>query len=206
MLWIDHVIFGVRDLEAAGRRLLDDQGLGSIPGGRHPGWGTGNRIVPLGANYVEMIAVVDQREATATLVGRNVLEGVADGDRLIGWCVGTADVDGVAARLGLDVNAGSRVRPDGAVVRWRTAGQEQAFARRFLPFFITWDVPPELHPGRGVAEHRAAPNGISWVEVSGSESELDEWLGGEELPVRVVEGPPDLIAVGIATATGEVVL
>jgi hypothetical protein len=206
MLWIDHVIFGVRDLDVAGSRLLERHGLGSVPGGRHPGWGTGNRIVPLGPSYVELLAAVDKREAKKSLLGRSLLERVADGDRLMGWCAATSDIDAVAARLGLEVTAGSRVRPDGEVVRWRSAGLERAMQQRALPFFITWEGPPDLHPGRATAQHRTTTSGISWVEVSGDTSELREWLGGDWLPVRIVEGPPDIRAVGIASKEGEVVL
>jgi hypothetical protein len=38
-------------------------GLASIEGGRHPGWGTANRIIPLGDAYIELVTVVDDEEA-----------------------------------------------------------------------------------------------------------------------------------------------
>ena len=47
-VWIDHVIYAVDDLDTAGAALFDREGLASVPGGRHEGWGTANRIVPLG--------------------------------------------------------------------------------------------------------------------------------------------------------------
>ena len=37
---IDHVIIGARDIEAVADRLWERHGLASLPGGRHPGWGT----------------------------------------------------------------------------------------------------------------------------------------------------------------------
>lgn len=55
MLVIDHVVLGVQDLDVAGERLLSNHGLASVPGGRHSRWGTGNRIVPLGADHLESI-------------------------------------------------------------------------------------------------------------------------------------------------------
>ena len=66
----------------AGRRMLERHGLGSVPGGRHHGWGTANSIVPLGPAYVELVAVVDEAEAQASDVGRRVAAGVTGGDRL----------------------------------------------------------------------------------------------------------------------------
>lgn len=47
---IDHVIYAVGDLEADAARFRDELGLESVVGGRHPGWGTANRIVPLGSS------------------------------------------------------------------------------------------------------------------------------------------------------------
>ncbi len=204
MLLIDHVVLGVRDLEDAGRRMLERHGLGSVPGGRHHGWGTANSIVPLGPAYVELVAVVDEAEAQASDFGRRVAAGVTGGDRLLTWCVATPDIETVAGRLGLEVTAGSRVRPDGTTLRWRSAGSDVALHRRFLPFFISWEVPDDLHPGRASAKHGTAPLGISWIEVSGSRAELEDWLGRERLPVRVSDGAEDIVAAVIATDAGDV--
>lgn len=203
---IDHVIYGVRDLEAAASRMKEEFGLGSVPGGRHPGWGTGNRIVPLGPDYIELLGVVDPSEAEQSEMGRLILAGVAEGDRSLAWCVATDDIEAVAARLDLSVTEGSRERPDGTVLRWRSAGAERAFTEPSLPFFIAWGVPAEQHPGRAVADHVARPRGIEWLEIGGDALRLNEWLQGSALPVRVVGGPPGVLAVGIAAEPDEVVL
>jgi len=203
---IDHVVYGVQDLEAAASTVRADYGLGSVPGGRHPGRGTGNWIVPLGPNYIELLAAVDKTEAEKDEFGRSLLAAVADGDRLLGWCVSTEDVDAVAARLDLSVAAGSRERPDGTVLRWRSAGLDRALAEPSLPFFITWDIPENLHPGRAEADHEFSPRGIAWLEIGGDALRLNEWLEGSELPIRVVGGPPGVLAVGIAAEPEEIVL
>lgn len=202
---IDHVVVGVADLEQAAKRFEAEFGLASVPGGRHPGWGTGNRIVPLGEGYLELVGVVDQEEAERSSFGRAVLTLVGEGDRLLLWCVATDDLEAVAARLDLTVAHGSRVLPDGTEVRWRSAGLEGPVADRSLPFFIHWEVPTELHPGRMPARHRADPVGIAWVEVGGPEEPLRDWLGEAlaELPVRVTGEPPGVRAVGVALASGE---
>lgn len=203
---IDHVVYGVQDLEAAATRMRQEFGLGSVPGGHHPGWGTGNRIVPLGPSYIELLAAVDAAEAGRSELGRQLIEAVAEGDRFLAWCVSTEDVDAVAARLGLSVNAGTRDRPDGTVLRWRSAGLERALAEPSLPFFIAWDIPEDLHPGRADADHVGAPQGIAWLEIGGDAIRLNEWLEGSELPVRVVGGPPGVLAVAVAAASGEIVI
>jgi hypothetical protein len=202
---IDHVVYGVQDLETAASRMKE-VGLGSVPGGRHPGWGTANRIVPLGPDYIELLAVVDRAEAEQDEVGRDLLGAITNGDRFLVWCVAVEDVDAIAARLGLPVTAGTRERPDGSVLRWRTAGLSGALAEPSLPFFITWDVPVELHPGRTQADHTAQPHGIEWLEVGGDALRLNEWLDGTKLPVRVVGGPPGVLAVGIAAEPDEIVV
>ena len=62
-LQIDHVLIAVADLADVAREIEARYGLASVEGGRHPGWGTANRIVPLGETYLELIAVVDEAEA-----------------------------------------------------------------------------------------------------------------------------------------------
>jgi hypothetical protein len=190
-LRIDHVLYAVSDLEAGAARLEDELGLESVPGGKHPGWGTANRVVALGPDYLELIGVADPEAAAASDFGR--LVGAA-GDRLLGWAVATDDLDAVAGRLRLDEERGSRKRPDGVRLGWRLAGLSQALGSGgFLPFFIQWEGPGELHPGGDPS----APPGIGWVEVAGDEAQLREWLGGAELPVRVRSQGSGIVAVGI---------
>jgi len=205
-LRIDHVIVGVSDLDAAARRFLHELGLDSLPGGRHPGWGTSNRIVPLGQEYVELLAVVDPDEATTSEMGRLFASSIGSENRPIGWCVATDELTDVAERLGLSISNGSRALPDGSFLRWRAAGPERALVDPSLPFFITWDVPEEQHPGRVAVRHKFEPRGISWIEVGGDPARLLDWLGSDELPVRVKPGPSAVLAVGIETASGEIVL
>lgn len=188
---IDHVLYAVADLEAGATRFEEDLGLESLPGGEHPAWGTANRIVPLGPDYLELIGVADPDIAASSEFGRAVLDA---GDRLVGWAVATDDIDAVAARLGLKLQRGSRARPDGVRLAWRLAGVADALrSNGALPFFIQWDGPSVLHPGGDPS----APAGISWVEVGGDEAALRAWIGGAELPVRFASEGHGITAVGI---------
>jgi hypothetical protein len=207
MLRIDHVVLAVRDLDGSSERLWDEHGLRFAPGGRHPRWGTANMIAPLGDDYVELLGVVDEEMGSASVLGRTLLELSADGDRWFSVCLADDDIDATAARLGLAVQPGSRTRPDGAEVRWRGAGIEERDEELWLPFFIAWDVPPDLHPGAAPAAHRVRAAGIAWVEVGGDEARLRDWLGGREVPLRVVSAEPSVRAVGIRLRDGgEIVL
>ena len=148
MLSIDHAVLAVGDLDEAGARILRTHGLASVPGGVHPRWGTANRIIPLGRDYLELIAVVDPAVADTTAFGRTLQALTADGrDHWAELCVADTDVDATAARLGLEVEAGLRTTPDGREIRWHGAGLEESVRRPYLPFFITWDVPDDLMPG-----------------------------------------------------------
>ncbi|HEV8564546.1 MAG TPA: VOC family protein [Actinomycetota bacterium] len=202
MLRIDHVVRAVPDLDQAAARFLDTYGLASVPGGRHPGWGTGNRLVPLGNDYVELISVVDRPEAQKTEFGRTMVERIAEGEQWFAVCLADDDIDATATRLGLEISTGFRILPDGAVVRWRSAGLGAANREPWLPFFIEWDVPPELHPARAAVTHRAVPTGIAWVELAGDSESLQRWLGGADLPFRMIDGKPDIRSVGIAIDEG----
>jgi Glyoxalase-like domain len=122
-LELDHVVIAAADLDAAARELETRHGLASVLGGRHPDWGTANRIVPLGDAYLELIAVVDEATVARTVPGRWVLS--AEAGQPLGWAVHTDDLDAIAGRLGLTPSAGSRVTPDGEILRWRSAGLER---------------------------------------------------------------------------------
>ena len=57
--FIDHVIYGVVDADAACERLRAEFGLGSVAGSEHMG-GTTNRIVPLGPEcFLEILGIGD---------------------------------------------------------------------------------------------------------------------------------------------------
>jgi hypothetical protein len=206
VLLLDHAVYAVADLDLAAARFREEFGLDSTDGGRHERWGTANRIVPLGDQYLELVAAVDEPMAAETAFGRGVLERAARGG---GWFTIAAvadELDAVASRLGLEVGSGSRTRPDGQTVRWRMAGLDDPRREPWMPFFLTWDVRPDLHPGRARAGHGIRADGIGWVEVGGDAERLRTWLGGDELPIRFVEADPGIHRVGVLTAHGDLVI
>ena len=103
-LAIDHVLIPVDDLVAAGAIVKAGYGLTSIEGGRHPGWGTANRVVPLGDAYIELVAVIDRNAAALSTFGRWIL-GATPGQPL-GWAVRTRAIAEVGQRLGLSNHGG----------------------------------------------------------------------------------------------------
>jgi hypothetical protein len=205
-LELDHVLIAVTDLGAAEREFEARYGLASLEGGRHPGWGTANRIVPLGESYLELVAVVDASEAAQSAFGRWVAAAPAEpGARPFGWVVRTPELDEVARRLGLTVEAGSRAAPSDQLVRWRSAGIEQAAAEPSLPFFIEWGRGTPL-PGRAAVTHPAGSVAITRLELSGDVDRLAFWLDNHQLPIAVSAGRPAVRKVVLTGTAGEIVL
>jgi len=203
VLTIDHVIVTVEDLDRAATRLYEQHGLASVAGGRHPGHGTGNRIVPLGETYIELMAVIDLRDAASSPMGswvrRRVLEA---GDAPAGLCLRTDDIEAVARRTGQSPSRMSRTRPDGVELTWHLAALEAAFSDG-LPFFIQWHVAAGDHPGRAVVAHRVPAAGLAWVEMGGDHQRWASWLGPHTLPLRAVEGRPGPHRIAVKVMGGE---
>lgn len=205
MLQIDHVILVAADLEVAAAKLLERHGLASIPGGRHPGHGTANRIVPLGDSYLELMGFVDEAEAAASPMGRWALEHRRPEPVPLALCLRTDDIAPIAAALGETPLAMDRVRTDGVRLTWKLAGLEGMLGTQSLPFFIQWEVAPEDHPGAAVAPHRIDPKGIAQVVVGPVTGPLARIIAGVD-GVRITRGHPGVHWVAIATDRGRIVL
>ena len=202
-LAIDHVIYGVEDLDATAYRLLDEHGLASYEGGVHLAFGTRNRIVPLGTDYIELMAVSDAAVARSNPLGQRLTGLIEEGDGFLGWVV---RIDDITRVTGYPAVPGSRTRPDGRVVSWRAAGMAAMLDDPSLPFFIRWDDMDD-HPSGVLVDHRKQPRGISWIELSSpDEAGVRAWLFDQPLGIRFVTGEPGVRAVGIATARREIVL
>jgi len=202
-LRVDHVVIPVPDLERAAAELTARTGLGSVPGGRHAGHGTANRIVPLGGPYLELVAVVDAEEAVESPFGCWV-EARALEAAPAAVCLACDDLDRIAERLGMTPLPMERRLPDGRRLAWRVAGIERALADT-LPFFIDWAVPDDLHPGGASVEHEVEPTGLE-VELAGDVDALRAWCGQEVPGLSLIAGAPRVGAVTVTTATGTVTI
>lgn len=161
--------------------------------------------MPLGATYLELVSVVDAAEAATSPFGRFVGRHSSESPQPFGWAVRTDDLEPLLRRHGLRATEGSRVRPDGSVLRWRVAGLDDALREPHLPFFIEWEEGAELP---GAAAGAAIPPGarIRELQVRGDATRLAEWLGRHRLPVTVHHGSSGVMRVVVATDEDEIVL
>jgi hypothetical protein len=104
--------------------------------------------------------------------------------------VAVDDVDPVVARLGTTVTT---LRREGLSAR--LTGVAEAMREPSLPFFVSRD------PGVGDPGAEGDAGGITSIEVAGDAKRLEHWLDSTALPIRVVDGPPAVRAVGIGDHT-----
>jgi glyoxalase-like protein len=139
---LDHILLGVKDLDEGISFIEKKSGVRAIVGGSHPGAGTRNALISLGAErYLEIIAPDPQQSSAPNALHT----GLADlrAPTLIGWAIHTHDIAGLAANMRkaaitfdgpLD---GSRKRPDGLLLQWKTLRFKDDRGGS-LPFFIEW--------------------------------------------------------------------
>lgn len=188
---IDHVIYAADDVDAVTARIEDELGVAAVGGGRHEGHGTYNRIIPLGGGYLEVLGLADPQEAASSDFGSGLVRRLSHaGEGWLAWVVAVPDVDAVAQRLRTTITT---LRREGLSAR--LTGVTEAMQNSSLPFFVSRD-PGVADPG---ASGRAG--GITWIEISGDADRLKRWLDAAPLPLRIVDGPPALRAVGIGDRT-----
>ena len=186
MLAIDHIVFPVTDLAVAAAEFETRYGLASIEGGRHPTWGTANRIVPLGDAYVELVAIADPLTAAHAVFG--TLISTATLGQPLGWAVRTDTIEAVGRRLGLPILPGSRAAPRGELVTWHSAGVDAATREPGLPFFIQWGAGVPL-PGAARVRHPGGRARLMSLSVNVDPSRLEIWLGEHHLPISASPSP-----------------
>lgn len=169
--WIDHLVLAVPDLDAGIAHVEGLTGVRPARGGAHPGVGTHNALLSLGApTYLEVIAPdPDQPDVARRGFG---LDDPSPDPRLVAFAVGCADIDATVAELRAaghedvgDPFAMSRRRPDGTELAWRLAivGGRVGGAH---PFLIAWDggsSPADDSPlgGRFVALRAGDPDTVA---------------------------------------------
>jgi len=200
------VIVLVTDLSEA-RRRMEALGLIVLEGGRHPGRGTANVIVPFGEHYLELLAVIDETEALSSPQGRPVVSALSRrGPGLARWSVEPLDLEATATRVGHPIERRHRVLPDGTDVAWRSVAVDTAWAEPWRCAFMTWDD-PERHPARTALVHPNGATGFSRLDVVAPDRALAlDWLGGEIPPgvAMTLGSPPGVRSLTLSSPGGEI--
>jgi len=169
---IDHVIVAVADPDSAAESLRAGLGLQPAGGGRHEAHGTFNRIFWMGDSYVELMGVFDRALAADSWWGRHMQAVIERGGGLAGVVFATDDLDADRARLAAmgstlgEPTSGERRRPDGEVVRWRSARPPAPDPDMGLMFVIEHDLSAaEWQPEDRAARQSLEMPGLSRVRL-----------------------------------------
>lgn len=198
---LDHLIVGARNLDEGIAYLEKLSGYRAAYGGAHPGRGTRNALLKLGHHaYLEILAPDPQQHA---LLWHKQLPTLEE-PRLIGWAERMNDLDSYAAHLrekGIDVvgpTPGSRTRPDGETLRWKTLLRADD-RDGILPFYIEWDSASQ-HPSDN------APGGCLLVDIHRTGSLVEGSPPQPGLHLRQNPNKPVQLRATIAGQLGEFVL
>ncbi len=143
---IDHLLVGVRDLEAA-RRTWEKLGFTMTPRGRHIGWGTANYCAMFARDYIELLGILDPKQFT-----NNLDRFLEHGEGLMGLAFATSDAEAAARVLrqhGFEIEGPSDLArllelPDGDVKPAFRVAHLAASATPGIPAFICQHLTPEL--------------------------------------------------------------
>lgn len=148
MAGLDHLVYATPDLDATVAELTAQLGTQPMAGGSHPGRGTRNALLSLGARrYLEIIGPdPDQPEPDSPRpFGIDDLAAPA----LLTWAMGVDNLEAALAEVrknGYDPGEPvqmQRSRPDGVVLTWRLTPARLEDGG-IVPFFIDWGDSP--HP------------------------------------------------------------
>jgi Glyoxalase-like domain len=197
---VDHVVLGVRDLDATAERLHREYGFHAGHRAVVDGTGWANRGIPVGrGNYLELLAVDDP----TTPGGAALTELVRNGDRWLAWAVCLDDLQAVAVRAGVPATPGSRGGSD-RPGWWTVQADPARTTNGFLPFFITYRRGVDTsHLDPRHTGPAATVDGIATLELTGPGPDpVTAWIGFLPPEVRISDGPPGIRAVVVRTADG----
>ena len=202
---IDHLVYATPDLEDAVEHLHALLGVRATPGGRHPGWGTRNALIALGAStYLEIIGP----DPDQSIPSADLRFGIGDLGQpvLVSWAVKTKELEQLVEDARLrdlelgPVSQGKRKQTNGTLLSWRLTAPRPSQGG-LVPFFIDWGQTPS--PAHGAAK------GCSLRDLRGihpAPEEIRLKLAGLGLDLPISRGSvPGLVAM-LDTPQGRVEL
>lgn len=205
---VDHLLLGVADLNLGIDWVENLTGIRAAPGGSHPGAGTRNALLALGGRrYLEIIAPDPAQKTYSFPVDVRQLSH----PRLVTWAVRMSDwheVITAARKATLEPSgpqAGSRMRPDGNLLKWEVLRLQNTFGSAGIqpfPFFIKW-AEDSAHPS---ADSPPGCELISFQIVHPRAGRLREDLGRFGIEAEVKRSEPAAIIAKLRTPKGDLEL
>jgi hypothetical protein len=201
---LDHIILGSSDLERGVAWMEERTGVRAVYGGAHPGRGTRNALLQLGPQHYLEILAPDPQQPPQNRYGD--LRALHE-PRLVAWAVHTTDIvalAGIAMAAGFAIigpEDGSRARPDGETLRWKSF-RLQDDRGGLLPFFIEWDR-ESVHPS---ADAPAGCRLDGFLLQSPDPPELAEACRKLDVDVTVEPGEKPLLRARISSSKHQVEL
>jgi hypothetical protein len=208
---LDHILLGCDDLDRGINFVEQGTGVRPAIGGVHPGRGTRNALLSLGERrYLEVIAPDPKQEqnhveqfALKTLARLKELSS----PHLIGWAAHPGDLEKFSARLrdaGIAFFGpwpGSRQRPDGKLLRWKSLNLTDDQGG-LLPFFIEWSA-DSIHPSADASKGcRLARFGV----VTPNPAPLNKIIDLLQIDIPVSPGDKAALQASIVGPKGELTL
>jgi hypothetical protein len=166
MTRLDHVVFAVKDLDAAAAKFRR-AGFSVVAGGRHVAHGVANMLIGLAdGTYLELFCFVEKEKAPPD---HAMMPLWLAGEGLAIYWLATTQLDADVARLAeLHVPYSApqelaRTKPDGTDVRFRIATPSEPRARCF-PFLIE-DITPRAERLPAEHEHENGARTIAAIEL-----------------------------------------
>ncbi len=161
---VDHVTIAGRDLKDM-RAKFARAGIRTEYGGKHTNGLTEMALASFAdGSYLELIAAQDPGAgAPKHYWGKFIDENAGP----CAWAIREDDLDNAAKRLGANIVAGGRTRPDGVVLQWHSASIGPQTQGTFFPFMIHDDTDRAL---------RAYPSG---------KPTMPEWHGISQVYIAV---------------------
>jgi hypothetical protein len=205
-LHIDHILWATPDIAAEAKSLETRSGIQPVYGGAHPGRGTANYLISLGAEtYLEIIGpnpdTPNEHEPRTDMMRNMTASAVYT------FAVSTSNLDAFASaadELGLGTigpTPGARDVPSGETLRWQTlfvSGHDFGDA---IPFAIDWG--DSTHPAT------TSPMGAEFISMTINHpraSDLQVIYEKLGVPVRVAQADTAEFIVRIGTPNGDLEL
>lgn len=201
---LDHILWAAPDLDAGSALIGKLTGVDPARGGSHPGFGTRNSLLSLGATYLEIISP-DPAQSLEGNRGGSIAALAHPG--LATFAVRTRNLDAYAAaasRAGIRTRGPiemGRTRPDGVRLDWACLYIEDTTFGEMIPFAIDWKASP--HPAASTPVGCTLREFIVLHPQAEALSRVYREMG-IEVPVRLA-AQPGFLAV-LQSPRGEVVL